>query len=61
MEKSRPKWGGKGMLLLSGVLLGIFAYFGLRYYWGEAGGFPFFSTAAAWVECTLGQTFGGGA
>ena len=57
--KPQAKWGA--ILLLSGLLLGVFAYFGLKYYRGEASAFPLFRGAAAWVEGTVGEAFGGGA
>ena len=59
MEKFLPKWRRSSVLLLSAILLGVFAYFGLKYYRGEGSTFPFFSGAAAWVEGKLVAVSGG--
>ena len=59
MDKPLAKGSRGGVLILSALLLGVFAYFGLKYYQGEGGTFPFFGTAAAWVEGKLGAVCGG--
>ena len=58
MDKPLTKGSVLGVLILSALLLGVFAYFGLKYYQGEGGTFPFFGTAAAWVEGKLGAVCG---
>lgn len=59
MDKPLTKGSVSGVLILSALLLGVFAYFGFRYHHGEGGTFPFFGTATAWVEGKLGAVCGG--
>ena len=59
MDKPLTKGSVSGAVILSALLLGVFAYFGLKYYQGEGGTFPFLGTAAAWVEGKLGAVSGG--